>query len=687
MAQWKSAFEAARSSLAATTAALNAVTEDRNSLRSEAGRLRSELEGARDVTARAAAEFDVARQASAARLTAMLREGALREAEAVRRNMAAKHARLGKWVTVRTGANVYEAWEDGDDFVALERDVAALKARKEEVERMRREVARRNKKLRGGGGGGGGGESKQGRSRKGARGGGAAAAAAASAAGGESDDSDEEESGEGGTDVAASFLARSTLPSSLLTASAAAAAAVAAAGVAPPVAAAPTGSGGGGGGGVVGGALRADIFAELELVAAEEGLRSVQGAIKREEGELVERRRVLEAEKAVFVLDVKRWRAQVTSRWRDYPVLGAPPRYMLLDLLGKGGFSEVWRAVDLLDVREVAVKLHQLSPHWPEDKKKNYVRHALREYEIQQALVHPHVVRLHAVIEIDGDCFATVLEHCRGGDLEKLLKAQTTLPEREARAIISQVLSALRYLNGYVSPWAGDAAPAPGADGAAITASAAAASAAAAAAAATGAGTTAAPAPPPPMPAGAPAAAAAAATGGDGGGGGGAMMPPPPARRRIIHYDLKPANILFNDLRSVKVTDFGLSKIIDDGEGGGDRTSMELTSQGAGTYWYLPPECLSMDASARISSKVDVWSVGVIMFQMLYGRRPFGDGQSQEQMVQARTLAAATAIPFTPKPPVSAECKAFITRCLTHDVAKRPDVMGISEDPYLRLKM
>ena len=35
-------------------------------------------------------------------------------------------------------------------------------------------------------------------------------------------------------------------------------------------------------------------------------------------------------------------------------------------------------------------------------------------------------------------------------------------------------------------------------------------------------------------------------------------------------------------------TDFGLSKIIDDSH---DGTSMELTSQGAGTYWYLPPEC------------------------------------------------------------------------------------------------
>ncbi len=43
---------------------------------------------------------------------------------------------------------------------------------------------------------------------------------------------------------------------------------------------------------------------------------------------------------------------------------------------------------------------------------------------------------------------------------------------------------------------------------------------------------------------------------------------------------------------------------------------MELTSQGAGTYWYLPPECFEKGQTARISSKVDVWSAGVIFYQV-----------------------------------------------------------------------
>ncbi len=44
-------------------------------------------------------------------------------------------------------------------------------------------------------------------------------------------------------------------------------------------------------------------------------------------------------------------------------------------------------------------------------------------------------------------------------------------------------------------------------------------------------------------------------------------------------------------------TDFGLSKIVDTAD---DGDSMELTSQGAGTYWYLPPECFLMDQDVRI---------------------------------------------------------------------------------------
>lgn len=51
---------------------------------------------------------------------------------------------------------------------------------------------------------------------------------------------------------------------------------------------------------------------------------------------------------------------------------------------------------------------------------------------------------------------------------------------------------------------------------------------------------------------------------------------------------------------------------------------MKLTSIGCGTYYYLPPECLVMGDNIMISSKVDVWSIGVIFFCLIYGHKPFG---------------------------------------------------------------
>jgi len=109
-------------------------------------------------------------------------------------------------------------------------------------------------------------------------------------------------------------------------------------------------------------------------------------------------------------------------------------------------------------------------------------------------------------------------------------------------------------------------------------------------------------------------------------------------------------------------------------------------SQGAGTYWYLPPECferLPNDRPPTISNKVDVWAVGVIFFQMLYGRRPFGHNLTQEKILRDDVMLKARSVEFPPKPAVSADAKDFITQCLTYRKDERPDVLKLSTHRYL----
>ncbi|XP_062336917.1 serine/threonine-protein kinase tousled-like 1-B isoform X4 [Osmerus eperlanus] len=327
------------------------------------------------------------------------------------------------------------------------------------------------------------------------------------------------------------------------------------------------------------------------------------GHLKKEEAEIQAELERLERVRNLHIRELKRINNEDSSSFKEHPTLNE--RYLLLHLLGRGGFSEVYKAFDLFEQRYAAVKIHQLNKNWREEKKENYHKHACREYRIHKQLDHPRIVKLYDYFSLDTDTFCTVLEFCEGNDLDFYLKQNKLMSEKEARSIVMQIVNALRYLNE--------------------------------------------------------------------------IKPP------IIHYDLKPGNILLVDgtaCGEIKITDFGLSKIMDDDNYGVD--GMDLTSQGAGTYWYLPPECFVVGKEPpKISNKVDVWSVGVIFFQCLYGRKPFGHNQSQQDILQENTILKATEVQFPAKPQASTEAKAFIRRCLAYRKEDRFDVHQLGADAYL----
>ncbi|MBA0629275.1 hypothetical protein Godav_023858 [Gossypium davidsonii] len=89
--------------------------------------------------------------------------------------------------------------------------------------------------------------------------------------------------------------------------------------------------------------------------------------------------------------------------------------------------------------------------------------------------------------------------------------------------------------------------------------------------------------------------------------------------RKIIHLDIKPQNILLDENFNAKVSDFGLSKLI-------EKDQSQVVTSMRGTPGYMAPEWLSL----VITEKVDVYSFGIIVLEVLCGRRNI-DGSQQEE--------------------------------------------------------
>jgi len=74
----------------------------------------------------------------------------------------------------------------------------------------------------------------------------------------------------------------------------------------------------------------------------------------------------------------------------------------------------------------------------------------------------------------------------------------------------------------------------------------------------------------------------------------------------VVHRDIKPQNIIMTKKGSLKIGDFGLSRVL-------GNTTLRIGTVNGGTPFYVAPEVLEVQ---RHSFKVDVWAVGVILYEM-----------------------------------------------------------------------
>ncbi len=133
----------------------------------------------------------------------------------------------------------------------------------------------------------------------------------------------------------------------------------------------------------------------------------------------------------------------------------------------------------------------------------------------------------------------------------------------------------------------------------------------------------------------------------------------------IIHRDLKPANLLLTEAAdgtsTVKVLDFGISKANDPSSAvSGEGMSLTQTAAVLGSPAYMSPE--QMKASRNVDARSDIWSLGIILYQLLAGRTPF-KGQPFAVLVVMVNLDAPPPLSQF-RADVPAALEAAILRCL-----------------------
>ena len=209
-------------------------------------------------------------------------------------------------------------------------------------------------------------------------------------------------------------------------------------------------------------------------------------------------------------------------------------RYQLLERLGKGGMSDVFRARDLMLERYVAIKV--LHEQYSEDE--SFQQRFRQEARAAANLSHPNIVTVHDFGLDQGQLFI-VMEHVPGKDLKTLLRQRGRYSVEEAIPLIVQACAGIGYAH----------------------------------------------------------------------------------RAGLVHCDIKPHNMIVTPDARLKVTDFGIARAL----------STILPDERADVVWgspqYFSPEQAVGEAPSPAS---DVYSLGIVLYEVLTGALPFTAPTSEE---------------------------------------------------------
>jgi eukaryotic-like serine/threonine-protein kinase len=246
--------------------------------------------------------------------------------------------------------------------------------------------------------------------------------------------------------------------------------------------------------------------------------------------------------------------------------------YKVTQKLGEGGMGEVFRGVDMMLEREVAIKFLR-----PELASQPQVVERFRSEAVTLAkLQHPNIATLYNFMR-QGDSFVMVLEFVRGVTLDHVIQQRGAIPVEQAIPIFCQMLDGIQEAHS----------------------------------------------------------------------------------EGIIHRDIKPANMMLTERGNLKVLDFGIARILG---------TARMTRQGniIGTIEYMSPEQVR---GFETDARSDIYSLGMLLYEMLTGRCPF-DIQNEFELMKAQ-IEQYPVPPRQLNPAIPEVVEQAIWRSIQKDPAQR----------------